>query len=198
MRVAAKHKCRFGTNAASQQESLPFFASGKWEAVSSRGNALEWVNGNLRDPDISLFVVYRVRDLEAMIGMVVPTHPHAVASLALHARQSVSSFHSLVKRLVKAKSLVEVLNCLIRFKDMNASIRLTIRGISVDSEIASVIRHLRPRLAAILVVQRLEIRPLGLALTATIPTTMTTRARAAPQSSRSSSFWLLPAERLSC
>ena len=76
---------------------------------------------------MSLFVVSRVRDLEAIIGMVVPTHPHAVASLALHARQSVSSFHSLVKRLVKAKSLVDVLNCLIRFKDMNASIRLMIK-----------------------------------------------------------------------
>ncbi len=129
-------------------------------------------------PGMPLFVVYRVRDLEAMIGMVVPTHPHAVASLALHARQSVSSFHSLVKRLVKAKSLVDVLNCLIRFKDINASIRLTIRGISVDSEIASVIATFAPR-RAILVVQRLEIRPLGLALTATIPTMMATRARAA-------------------
>lgn len=84
--------------------------------------------------------------------MVVPTHPHVVASLALHARRSVSSFHSLVKRLVKAKSLVDVFNCLIRFKDINASIRLTIRGVSVDGKIASIIRHLRPRLAAILVV----------------------------------------------
>lgn len=130
-------------------------------------------------PGMPLFVVYRVRDLEAMIRMVAPTHPHAVASLALHARQSVSSFHSLVKRLVKAKSLVDVLNCLISFKDINASIRLTIRGISVDSEIASVIRHLRPRLAAILVVQRLEIRALGFASTATTPTTMATRARTA-------------------
>ena len=111
--------------------------------------------------------------------MVVPTHPHAVVSLALHARQSIGSTHSLVKRLVKAKSLVDVLNCLIRFKDINVAIRLTIRGISVDGEIASVIRHLRPRAAAILVVQRLEIRPLGLVLTATTPTTMATSARMA-------------------
>ena len=96
--------------------------------------------------------------------MVVPTHPHAVSDLALHARQSIGSTHSLVKRLVKAKSLVDVLNCLIRFKDINVAIRLTIRGVSVDGEIASIIRHLRPRTAAILVVQRLEIRPLGLSV----------------------------------
>ena len=84
--------------------------------------------------------------------MVVPTHPHAVVSLALHARQSIGSTHSLVKRLVKAKGLVDVLDGLIRFKDINVAIRLTIRGVSVDGEIASVIRHLRPKLAAILVV----------------------------------------------
>lgn len=129
-------------------------------------------------PGMSLFVVSRVRDLETIIGTVIPTHPHAVAGLALHGCQSVSLLHSLVKRLIKAKSLVDVFNCLIRFKDINASIRLMIRGVSVDGEIASVIATFAPR-RAILVVQRLEIRPLGLALTATIPTMMATRARAA-------------------
>lgn len=144
------------------------------EAARSNGST-----GTYVAPGMSLFVASRGRVLETIIGTVVPTHPHAVAGLALHAYQSVGSFHSLMERLVKAKSLVDVLDCLIRFKEINAAIRLAIGGFGIDGEIASVTRHLRPGTAAILVVQRLEIRALGFASTATTPTTIATSARTA-------------------
>ena len=113
-------------------------------------------------PNAPLFVVQRVRDLEAVIGVISPGHLYAVVGFGPYSHQGIGVVHLFQERFLKAKGFVDVLNGLVRVKDISVLATFGIGGVGIDGEIASVTRYLRPGAVAILVVQRLEIRSLGL------------------------------------